>query len=65
MDAGGENTKINYGMDATGEKEKGMSKKKTWMEGVQAAMTTRNLEVDQWRNREEWRLVSGIRRQLL
>jgi hypothetical protein len=23
---------------------------KTWMEGVQAAMTTRNLEPDQWRN---------------
>ena len=39
--------------------------RKTWMEGVQAAMTTRNLEQDQWRNREEWRLVSGRRRQLL
>jgi len=39
--------------------------RKTWMEGVQAAMTTRNLEPDQWRNREEWRLVSGRRRQLL
>jgi len=25
--------------------------RKTWMEGVQAAMTTRNLEPDQWRNR--------------
>ena len=35
------------------------------MEGVQAAMTTRNLEPDQWRNREEWRLVSGRRRQFL
>jgi len=22
-------------------------------------MTTRNLEPDQWRNREKWRLVSG------
>jgi hypothetical protein len=32
-----------------------------WMEGVKAAMTTRNLEPDQWRNREEWRLVSGRR----
>jgi len=32
--------------------------RKTWMEGVQATMTTRNLESDQWRNREEWRLVS-------
>jgi hypothetical protein len=39
--------------------------RKTWMEGVQAAMTTRNLEPDQWRNREEWRLVCGRRRQLL
>jgi len=35
--------------------------RKTWMEGLQAAMTTRNLEPDQWRNREEWRLVSGRR----
>jgi hypothetical protein len=39
--------------------------RKTWMEGVQAAMTARNLEPDQWRNREEWRLVYGRRRQLL
>jgi len=39
--------------------------RKTWMEGVQAAMTIRNLEPDQWTNREEWRLVSGRRRQLL
>jgi hypothetical protein len=28
------------------------------MDGVQAALTARNLEPDQWRNREEWRLVS-------
>ena len=35
--------------------------RRTWMERVQAAMTTRNLESDQWRNREEWRLVSGRR----
>ena len=27
--------------------------RKTWMEGVQAVTTTRNLESDQWRNREE------------
>jgi hypothetical protein len=33
------------------------------MEGVQAAMTARSLEQDQWRNSEEWRLVSGRRRQ--
>jgi hypothetical protein len=39
--------------------------RKTWMEGVQAAMTARNLEQDQRRNREEWRLVCGRRRQLL
>jgi hypothetical protein len=39
--------------------------RKKWMERVQAAMTTKNLELDQWRNREEWRLVSGSRRQLL
>ena len=39
--------------------------KKTWMEGVQAAMITRNLEPNQWRNREERHLVSGRRRQLL
>jgi len=39
--------------------------RKTWMEGVQAAMTRRNLEPDQWRNREEWRFVSGRRRQML
>ena len=38
--------------------------RKMWMEGVQAAMT-RNLETDQWRNREEWCLVSGRQRQLL
>ena len=37
----------------------------TWMEGVQEAMTTRNLQPDQWRNREKWRLVSGRQQQLL
>jgi hypothetical protein len=46
-------------------KSKSGRPRKTWMEGVQAAMTTRNLEPCQWRNREEWRLVSGRRRQLL
>jgi hypothetical protein len=39
--------------------------RKTWTEGVQVAMTTRNLEQNQWRNGEEWRLVCGRRRQLL
>ena len=39
--------------------------RKMWTEGVQAAMTTGNLGSEQWRNREEWRLVCGRRRQLL
>ena len=39
--------------------------RKMWMEGLQVAMTARNLETDQWRNREEWHLVSGRRQQLL
>ena len=39
--------------------------RKTWIEGVQAAMATRNLEPDQRKNRDEWSLVSGRRRQLL
>jgi hypothetical protein len=32
--------------------------RKTWMEGVQAAMIARNLEPGEWRNRQEWHLVS-------
>ena len=28
--------------------------RKKWMEGVRAAMKTRNLEEDQWLNRKEW-----------
>jgi hypothetical protein len=47
------------------ERRKRGRRMKTWMEGVQAAVTARNLEQDQWRKREEWRLVSGRRRQLL
>jgi len=47
------------------ERRKRGSPRKTWMEGVQAAMKTRNLEPDKWRNREEWHLVSGRRRQML
>jgi hypothetical protein len=47
------------------ERRKRGRSRKTWMEGVQEAMTTRNLEQDQWRNREKWRLVSGRRRKLL
>jgi hypothetical protein len=44
------------------ERKKRGRQRKTWMEGVQAAMTARNLKQDQWRNWEEWRLVSGRRR---
>jgi len=47
------------------ESRKRVRPRKMCMEGVQAAMTRRNLEPDQWRNRQEWRLVSGRRRQLL
>ena len=47
------------------ERRKRGRSRKTWMEGVQAAMTTRNLEPDQWRKRVEWNLISGRRRQLL
>jgi hypothetical protein len=46
------------------ERRKSGRPRETWME-VKAAMAARNLEQDQWRNREEWRLVSGRRRQLL
>jgi hypothetical protein len=38
--------------------------RKTWMEGVRAAMKTRHLEADQWLNRKEWFWGSGRRRQL-
>jgi hypothetical protein len=44
------------------ERRKRGRSRKTWMEGVQAAMTVRNLEQYQWKNREEWRLVCGRRR---
>jgi len=63
-DARGENTEIHYGLDTAGEEEK-RKPNKTWLKGVQAAITTRNLGSEQWKNREEWRLVSGRRRQLL
>ena len=39
--------------------------RKTCMEGVQAAMTSRDTEPEQRRNREEWLLGSGRWRQLL
>jgi hypothetical protein len=47
------------------ERRKSGRPRKALLEGVQAAMTARNLEQDHWRNREEWRLVSGRQRQLL
>jgi hypothetical protein len=46
------------------ERRKRGGPRKTWMEGVQAAMTARNIEQNQWRNREEGCLVCGRRRQL-
>jgi hypothetical protein len=45
-------------------REKGWLRK-TWIEELQVGMTTRNLEQDQWRNREEGHLVSRRWRQLL
>ena len=47
-----------------GERRKRGRPRKTWMEGVRAAMKTRHLEADQWLNRNKWRLGSGRRRQL-
>jgi len=47
-----------------GERRKRGRPRKTWMEGVRAAMKTRHLEIDQWLNRKEWCLGSGRRRQL-
>ena len=41
------------------ERRKRGRQRKTWMEGVQAAMETRHLETDQWLNRKEWCLGSG------
>jgi len=47
-----------------GERRKRGRPRKTWMEGVRAAMKTRHLEEDQWLNRKEWCLGSGRRRRL-
>jgi len=47
-----------------GKRRKRGRPRKTWMEGVGAAMKTRHLEEDQWLNRNEWCLVFGRRRQL-
>jgi hypothetical protein len=46
------------------ERRKRVRPKKTWMEGVRAAMKKRHLEADQRLNRKEWCLGSGRRRQL-
>jgi len=35
------------------ERRKRGRQRKTWMEALKAAMTTRNFEPDQWRNRGE------------
>jgi hypothetical protein len=56
-DARGVNTKINYGMDTRGEKKKIMSKKNVDIRST-SSHDNRNLELDQSRKREEWRLVS-------
>src|SRR5215475_7375069 len=45
-----------------GERRKRGRPRKTWMESIRSAMTTRHLEVDQWLNRKEWCLGSGRRR---
>jgi hypothetical protein len=47
-----------------GERRKRGRPRKTWMEGVRAAMKTRRLESDQLLKRTEWCLGSGRRRQL-
>jgi hypothetical protein len=46
------------------EKKKRERPRKTWVEGVRAAMKTRHLEADGWLIRKEWCLCSGRRRQL-
>ena len=46
------------------ERKKKGRPKKTWMEGVQEAMTIRGLEAVQWMVREGWRLVSGRQRKM-
>ena len=63
-DARGENTKLIMEWIPRERRKRGRPRK-TWLEGVQAAMTRRYKKPDQWRNRQEWRSVSGRRRQLL
>ena len=47
-----------------GERRKRGRPRKTWREGVRAAMKTKHLEADQWLNKKEWGLGSGRQRQL-
>ena len=47
-----------------GERRKRGRPRKTWMEGVRAAMKTRHLEADEWLHSMEWSLGSGRWRQL-
>jgi hypothetical protein len=47
-----------------GERRKRGRPRKTWLEGVRAAMETIHLGADQWLNRKERCLGSGRRRQL-
>jgi len=58
-----ENTKINYGMDIAGEKEKRTSNKN--VDGRSTSSHNNKKFRTRSRNREEWRLVSGRRRQLV
>jgi hypothetical protein len=63
-DVRGENIRINYGMDTTEEKENGTSKKN--MDGRSTSShDNKEFRTRSIKNREEWRLVSGRRRQLL
>jgi hypothetical protein len=52
-------------MDTRGENKKRGHPRRTWMEGVQAAMTARNLEKDQWRKQRGmafglWEMATAV-----
>ena len=59
-DVRGENTKLIMDWIPWERRKRGRPRK-VWIEEVQAALTTRNLEPDQWRNIKEWHLVSRRR----
>jgi hypothetical protein len=44
---------MNYGMDPLERRKRGRPRK-TWIEGVQAAMIARSVEPDLWRNMDGW-----------